>query len=107
MLLILLRDQIKCRKERIISIDETAIQLNNVGRYGWSQKGERCVIHKGHKNKGVRFSLLFALSKKKIVGYVIKEGTIKGVDFNEFMKRIDVENGKYKYFENSYKLLKI
>jgi len=92
-----LRKEIKCRKERIISIDETAIQLDNVGRYGWSKKGKRCIIDKAHKNKGVRFSLLFGISKNKIVRYEIKEGTFKGIDFNSFMNNIHKVNGRYHY----------
>jgi hypothetical protein len=92
-----LQNDLKFRKERIISIDETAIQLNKVGNYGWSPKNERCIINKAHKNKGVRYSLLFGVSKKRIVGYEIKEGTIKADDFVSFMKRIDVIGGRYKY----------
>jgi hypothetical protein len=45
----------------------------------------------------VRYSLLFGISRNKIVGYEIKEGTFKGIDFNEYMKKIDKDNGTYKY----------
>lgn len=92
-----LRKSLNCRKNRIISIDETAIHINAIGRYGWAKSGTKCIINKPHKNKGVRFSLLFGISKKSIVGYTIKEGTMKGTDFNEFMERIDRPNGNYKY----------
>jgi hypothetical protein len=69
---------IRCRKNRIISIDEAAIQLDTIRRYGWSEKWKRCIIKKAHKNKGVIFSLLFGISKNKIIGYEIKVGHLKG-----------------------------
>ena len=95
--LIKLRKIIKCRKNRIISIDETSIQLNDIGNYGWSDKNIRCIVKKGHRNKGVRFSLLFGISRHKIINYVVKEGTINAIDFNNYMMSIDNINGKYKY----------
>ena len=35
--------------------------------------------------------------KKKIIGYEIKEGTFKGTDFNEYMKKNNKGNCRYKY----------
>ena len=42
-------------------------------------------------------SLLLAISKNKIVNYHIKEGSFKGVKFNEFMDETVNINGHYKY----------
>lgn len=92
-----LQKELKHRKKRIISIDETSINLNNINNYGWSKKGNKCIIHKKHKNKNVRFSLLFGISRSKIIDYVIKEGTINGSDFNNYINKIDNNKSNYKY----------
>jgi len=96
----ILRKKINKKKNRIISIDETSIEINEINNYGLSsaqQKGSRCIINKRNKNKGFKFSLLFGISKNKIIGYAIKEGSFKGPDFNNFMNKIDIKNGKYSY----------
>ena len=92
-----LQKEIKNRKKRIISIDETAINIDNIGNYGWSDRGKRCIINKKHRNKGVRFSLLFGISRSKIIGYAIKEGSFKGPDFSEYMNKINNKYTRYKY----------
>ena len=59
-----LKKYIKPRKERIISIDETSIQLNTIRNNGWSSKGSRCIINNPNKYRLKTFSLLLAISKK-------------------------------------------
>ena len=44
----------------------------------------------------VFYSLLFGITKKKIIGYDIKEGIFKGTYFNKYMVKNDKENGRYK-----------
>lgn len=91
-----LRKKISPIKKRIISIDETSIQTGMNKNYGWSEKGERCIIKNPNKNVK-RFSLLFGISETRVVGYRIVEGAINGVIFKEFMEEINNPNGRYKY----------
>ena len=51
-------------------------------------------------------SLLLAISKNKIVNYHIKEGSFKGVNFNELMNEIvNINiNGHYKYLMDNAKI---
>jgi transposase len=90
-----LRKLIKCRKNRIISVDETSIDFIVPSNYGWSKKGTKCTLK--ISNKRYRVSLLIAISKNKIVNYHIKEGSFKGVDFNDFMNETVNINGHYRY----------
>ena len=92
-----LKKEISNKKNRIISINETAIEINEIHNYGWSKKGKRCIIKKRNKAKGFRFTLSFGISKNKTVGYEIKKGTFKATNFNDFMNKIHVKNGKYSY----------
>ena len=76
-------------KDKIISIDETAIYLNSKNNYGWAKKGSKCIIKE--KNKKIyqkRYSLLMAISNKKIISYVIYEKSINGEQFLDFIKKI-------------------
>ena len=59
-----LRKSIKCRKNRIISVDETSIDFIVPSNYGWSKKGSKCTLK--ISNKRQRVSLLLAISKNKI-----------------------------------------
>lgn len=99
-----LQSKIKHRKDRIMSFDETGIQINAVNNYGWSPKGEQCLIECPHKNIDVRYSLLFAITKKKVVSYYLKKGTINGIDFNNFMKGLHKKNGRYKYLMDNARI---
>lgn len=50
------------------------------------------------KNHGIKFSLLFAISRHKIIYYVLKTGSFKSNDFNEFIVTVDKSLSRYKYF---------
>ena len=91
-----LRSLIKCRKNRIISVDETSIDFIVPSNYGWSKKGTKCT--RKISNKRYRVSMLLAISKNKIVNYHIKEGSFKSDNFNEFMDETVNLNGHYRYF---------
>jgi transposase len=97
-----LRKSIKCRKNRIISVDETSIDFIVPSNYGWSKKGTNCTLNISNKRR--RVSLLLAISKNKIVNYHIKEGSFKGVNFNEFMDETVNINGNYKYLMDNARI---
>jgi len=96
------RSLIKCRKNRIISVDETSIDFIVPSNYGWSKKGTKCTFK--ISNKRYRVSLLLAISKNKIVNYHIKEGSFKSDDFNDFMNETVNLNGHYRYFMDNAKI---
>lgn len=98
----ILRNSIKCRKNRIISVDETSIDFIVPSNYGWSKKGTNCTLN--ISNKRSRVSLLLAISKNKIVNYHIKEGSFKGVNFNDFMDETVSINGHYKYLMDNARI---
>ena len=97
-----LRKLIKCRKNRIISVDETSIDFIVPSNYGWSKRGTNCTLNISNKRR--RVSLLLAISKNKIVHYHIKEGSFKSTDFNDFMEEIVNVDGYYKYLMDNAKI---
>ena len=97
-----LRNSIKHRKNRIISVDETSIDFIVPSNYGWSKKGTKCTLNISNKRR--RVSLLLAISKNKIVNYHIKEGSFKGINFNEFMDETVNINGHYKYLMDNARI---
>jgi hypothetical protein len=99
-----LKKELSRRKNRIISIDETGINLNNARKYAWSEKGKRCFINKPNKKNNLRFSLLFGISKNKIIGYKLKKGAINGNDFSSFINCINKPNGKYYYLMDNARI---
>jgi len=79
-------------------------EITSKSNYGWSERGIKCVLKIPHKNKDVRFSLLFAITKKKIVKYYLKKGTINGEDFNNFMEGLDEKYKRYKYLMDNARI---
>lgn len=97
-----LRKSLKRRKKRVISIDEVSIDLLIPHKYGWSKKGKRCI--KKISNKRVRFSMLMAISMKKVIGYKIVKGSFNRILFNEFMDTIIKPNTNYKFLMDNAKI---
>lgn len=87
-------------KDTIISIDETAIYLNSKNNYGWAIKGSKCIIKEKNKNIYQRkYSLLMAISNKKIISYNLYEKSVNGEQYLNFIKEIINNHG------NDYTLL--
>lgn len=97
-----IRKDIKKRKKRIISIDETSIDFITPSNYGWSKKGKKCT--KKISNKRYRVSLLMAISRNKVVKYYIKEGSINKEDFNNFINDIEKDYTYYNYFMDNARI---
>lgn len=58
--------------DNIISIDETSIVLSSKSSRGWSLKGTKCIVaNSGKKIINKRFSLIMAVSNKKIIDFHI------------------------------------
>ena len=78
----------------IISIDECHFYLNMIPEKGWSVYGTK--IYKNIYNKvrkGV--SLLMAINKGKVIGYIVSEQSINAVIFTDFIKQINQDNYIY------------
>lgn len=77
-------------KDNIISIDETDINTHMKSIYGWSYKGNKIFIENNRLIR--RYSLICAISNKRIITYEVKKGSINGVDFLNFIKNLINEN---------------
>jgi len=72
------------KKENIISIDESSFDTHINAQYGWSAKGSPIEVHKVNQRK--RFSILSAISIKKIINTIIVKGSINAEIFTGFIK---------------------
>jgi transposase len=66
-----------------------SIHLNEQPSKSWSEKGKQFINET--KNKcilGKRYSLCMSIDTHKNINYILKENSIKGDDFNSFIKRI-------------------
>jgi len=77
-------------KNKIIAIDETYLHSNFTTDYGWSKVGEP-VCEYNHLHS-VKYSILMAISNKKIISYKISTTNINTKSFFDFMSDL---NGKY------------
>lgn len=82
------------KRNKIISIDETAIYLNCNPSHGWAKRGEKCIIIKNTKLKSKRYTLLLAISNKSIVHTYICEGSINKEKYLDFIKNIIKKVGR-------------
>lgn len=84
----------------IVSIDETAIYLDSHGNYGWALKGQKCeLISRNGNLYKKRFSLLMAISNKRVMLYGLFKGSINGEIFLNFIQELIDE------YDNQYTLL--
>lgn len=80
-----------------IYIDESSFCCNDLQRYGYSIKGKKIKRMKHQKNRE-RYSLLMAISNKKIESYKIIKGSIDSNIYLDFYK----ENNKIFKFRKIY-----
>ena len=76
--------------DNIIAIDETYIHSNNSPNYGWSIKGKPLV--KFIKSNPIKYSIIMAISSKKVVDYKISRSNIETNSFYDFINKL---NNKY------------
>jgi len=80
-----LKDNITNCKRNYVSIDETQIILNRKrSDYGISEKGKRCTVRCSNK-KEIRFSVVMAISKSRLIAYKITKGSFNGEKFKDFI----------------------
>lgn len=98
--------------DNIISIDETSIDSHISNNYGWNKRGKKIVNTITHPK--CRYSLILAISNKKVIHRQIIKGSSNGEIFLKFIKdlikKIHTENNNYIILDNArihhYKKLK-
>ena len=81
----------------LVSIDEFSIITNRASTNGWSLCGEECIIKLPYLKQNKRYSLLMATTNKKIIKYILKEGSIKSDYFILFIDDLNKLNKNYSY----------
>jgi transposase len=81
----------------LVSIDEFSIITNKCPTCGWSLKGCETIINIPFVKPNKRYSVLMATTNKKIIKYIIKEGSIKNEDFISFIDDLQKSNNNYSY----------
>lgn len=71
-------------RKNFVSIDETAAFVGATSNYGYSKKGRKCIIKQKKKKK--HFSVVMAITKRKVLSYQIIDGAFNGTKFNDFIK---------------------
>ena len=74
------------KKENIISIDESSFDTHINAHYGWNIKGASIEVQKVKQRK--RFSIISAISIKKIIHTTIVKDSINAEIFTEFIKEV-------------------
>ena len=88
---------------KIISIDETSIDNHLDFNYGWGKVGKK-IIKKLRKYK-IRYTLICAITNKKVIHYNIIKGSANGNDFNKFIKELNKKiNGKFVLFMDNARI---
>jgi len=82
-------------KNKIICIDETYIHSNYTTNYGWSKIGEPIIQYK--QVNPVKYSIIMAISNKRIIDYKINNKNINSKIFFEFMSNLNNQYNNY-YF---------
>lgn len=83
----------KIRIDKIISIDETSVDSSVIDNYGWSSKGTR--IYKRINAVRNKYTIICAISNKKIVSYKILKGSANRETFKEFISENKTKFANY------------
>lgn len=89
------------KKENIISIDESSFDTHINSHYGWSKKGTAIKVKKVKQR--IRFSIISAISIKKVINTKIIKGSINEETFTDFIKEVvnKVESNKVLFMDNA------
>lgn len=84
-------------KNKIISIDETSIDTHISSNYGWEIIGKP--IFRIENKQRVRYSVICAITNKKVIYYKVIKGSANRYDFLNFIKKVVevIKNNNY-YF---------
>jgi transposase len=85
-----LKEKINDVNQKLNFTDEMAIYLTIKPNYGWSKRGEICMIKqpKSYANKSSnRFSIAMSMTKKKVINYSLIRGTFNAKRFKRYMTK--------------------
>ena len=88
----------KLQLDDIISIDETSIDNQLYPLYSWGLKGQRIEVQRNAVR--IRYSIITAISKNKIIHYEIIKDSVNAIHFKNFIQEL-VNKG----IDNKYLLL--
>jgi transposase len=91
------QDMKKINTDNIICIDETYIYSNYCSNYGWAKIGEPLISYV--KSNPIKYSIIMAISKKKIISYKIIKGNVNGEIYYDYIKELN------NLYANSYFLM--
>ena len=73
-------------KDNIISIDETSVDTHISSNYGWSPKGTKII--KTHTRSRLKYTVISAISNKKVIYNKIIKGSSDGIQFKDFLIQV-------------------
>lgn len=82
-------------RKNVISIDETYFKTKEVPNYGWCRQGSKLTVYKKVQIK--KYSVIMAISNKKIIHYLISDKNINSNSFCKFMNDV-CSKTRRKYF---------
>jgi len=87
---------------KIISIDESHFNNEITSNYGWSIKGKQ-IFKKIYIKIKKRYTLICAVSNKKVVHYKIIDGSSNAIIFKNFLEELNnkTSNNKYLLLDNA------
>ena len=91
------QNEIKQNEINLVSIDEFSIITNKTSNYGWALKGKECIVKIPFTKPNKRYSLLMATTNKKIIKYILVEGSIKTDNFISFMDELYKINNNFTF----------
>lgn len=73
-------------------MDETGVSLNLHPDKGWNQRGHKLINKNVVQGKNENYSLIVAISEKRLFGYQFIEGGVRGADFFSFITNLVKDN---------------
>jgi len=73
-------------KDNIISIDESSFDTHINSYYGWNKKGIQLIVNKIKQR--TRYSVISAISNRKVINTKIIKGSVNSTMFIEFIKEV-------------------
>ncbi len=71
----------------IISLDESSFDTHMTSKYGWSKRGQRCILYPSRSRRArKRFSLMLAISNKHTVASQLVAGSFNKARFISFLQ---------------------
>lgn len=80
-------------KNNIIAVDETYIHTNYSHKFGWGKRGKKIIRY--IKSNPIKYSIIMAVTNKKIIYFKSYKGNIGRTQFTKFIKFINKNYKKH------------